>query len=241
MATRSKRTLGIDEAGRGPALGQMVLAAVLLDSAGARHLTRAGLADSKSYGSGKKAKATRLRLAKEVEKYALFVSVQVVDVAEVDRRVHLSELNLLEREVADKMISAAPLADRIVADGERLFKGLQSKYPHLEAVNNGESAHASVAAASVIAKTRRDELFALMQVRYSSDIGPFEGGGYVNATTKKFLADYAQKHATLPPEARRSWPYLYLDDILGPGFCPEAPAGAPEVPSDPPQAQLSLL
>src|SRR5687768_7936280 len=49
---RIRLTLGIDEAGRGPAIGPMVMAAVVLDTPAARRLTRAGLADSKSYGAG---------------------------------------------------------------------------------------------------------------------------------------------------------------------------------------------
>jgi ribonuclease HII len=233
-----KRTLGIDEAGRGPVLGQMVLAAVVLDSASARALSRAGLADSKSYGSGKKAKSTRAALAEAVRQKALFVSLEVVPVAEIDRRVRRSELNLLEREVADRLIQGAPPVDRIVADGERLFKPLQEKYTHLEAHNDGESKHASVAAASVIAKTRRDELFALMQSRYAPRFGKFEGGGYVNKTTKDFLRAYAREHGCLPPEARRSWPYEYLKDILGDAW--EAATEATPPPSAA-QPQLALF
>lgn len=215
MTHKSKLTLGIDEAGRGPVLGQMVLAAVVLDSASARALSLAGLADSKSYGSGKKAKTTRATLAAAVREQAIFVCLEVVSVDEIDRRVRRSELNLLEREVAERLIRAAPPVHRIVADGERLFKPLQEKYAHLEAHNDGESKHAAVAAASVIAKTRRDELFALMQARYAPRFGSFEGGGYVNNTTRTFLRAYAQEHRGLPPEARRSWPYEYLRDILG--------------------------
>jgi len=41
-----------DEAGRGPAVGPMVMAAVALDSRSAATLTRAGLCDSKTYGAG---------------------------------------------------------------------------------------------------------------------------------------------------------------------------------------------
>lgn len=246
---QSKLTLGIDEAGRGPVLGQMVLAAVVLDSKSARNLSRAGLADSKSYGSGKKAKQTRSALAAAVRQHALFVSIEVVPVHVIDRRVRLSELNLLEREVADRLIQSAPPVDRIVADGERLFKPLQSKYSHLEAHNNGESKHASVAAASVIAKTRRDELFALLQARYAPRFGSFEGGGYVNKTTQGFLREYAKAHGCLPPEARCSWPYEYLRDILGEDWQPggdladepepktRAEAKAPKEPSP----QLALF
>ena len=228
MSQRTKLTLGIDEAGRGPVLGQMVLAAVVLDSKSARSLSRRGLADSKSYGSGKKAKRTRTMLAEAVREHAQFIAIEVVSVADIDRRVRRSELNLLEREVADRLIQSAPPVDRIVADGERLFKPLQSKYTHLEAHNNGESKHAAVAAASVIAKTRRDELFALMQARYAPRFGKFEGGGYVNKTTQTFLRAYAQRHGRVPPEARRSWPFEYLRDILGDDWQGDAPPATPE-------------
>lgn len=214
----TKVTLGIDEAGRGPVLGQMVLAAVALDTKAARKLTRAGLRDSKSYGAGKKARLIRQNLADEVREHALHVRVRVVDVAEIDRRVRRSELNLLEREVADAMIASVPPVDRIVADGARLFSQLQSKHKHLEAYDNGEARHASVAAASVIAKTRRDELFARIQQRYAPQFGGFGGGGYVNNATREFLRSYAKTHNCLPPEARRSWPYVYLQDILGADF-----------------------
>jgi ribonuclease HII len=234
---RTKLTLGIDEAGRGPVLGQMVLAAVVLDSKSARCLSKAGLADSKSYGSGKKAKQTRSDLAAAVREHALFVSIEVVPAGDIDKRVRRSELNLLEREVADRLIRSAPEVDRIVADGERLFKPLQSKYAHLEAHNNGESKHAAVAAASVIAKTRRDELFALMQARYAPRFGSFEGGGYVNKTTQGFLREYAKAHGCLPPEARRSWPFAYLRDILGDSWQP----CESEAESDVPDPQLTLF
>ncbi|HEX7598918.1 MAG TPA: hypothetical protein VF518_11930, partial [Polyangia bacterium] len=43
--------LGVDEAGRGPALGPMVLAAVALDGKGATLLARHGVRDSKAFGS----------------------------------------------------------------------------------------------------------------------------------------------------------------------------------------------
>lgn len=242
---RVKTTLGIDEAGRGPVLGQMVLSAVVLDTRAAAALSRAGLADSKSYGSGKKARAMRTELAAKVHALALFVAVEVVDVHEVDRRVRVSELNLLERECAARMIDKAPVVQRIVADGERLFRPLQSTYPHLEALNNGESAHAAVAAASVVAKTRRDELFALIQNRYTPEFGRFEGGGYVNATTKNFLRAYATKHRAIPPEARLSWPFEYLRDILGDDVDRiregRRPIDAPRAAKSKPSGQLSLL
>lgn len=215
-----KRTLGIDEAGRGPAIGPMVMAAVVLDTRAARALTRAGLADSKSYGAGDKARALRRALADKVRERASAVLVAVIDVTEIDRRVSQQQLNVLEREVAEDFIRRAPRVDRIVADGKVLFGPLCARYDNFEAHNDGESRHAAVAAASVIAKTRRDQIFARIAARYAPDFGEVIGGGYVNDGTRRFLCAYAERHRGLPPEARRSWPHPYVREVLGDDWSP---------------------
>jgi len=235
MASRILTTLGVDEAGRGPAMGPMVMAGVVLDTYGARTLTRAGLRDSKIYGASPEGKRRRQELALRVRRVARFVAVRVVDVAEIDRRVSVGELNVLEREVAEDFICGAPRVDRIIADGKVLFSPLCGRYPHLAAFNKAESKHASVAAASVVAKSLRDQIFERIHNRYEPLFGAFKGGGYVNAGTRKFLRAYAQRFRRLPPEARRSWPHPYLRDILGADFDPFN-----DVPSDR-RGQLGLV
>lgn len=230
-----RMTLGIDEAGRGPVIGPMVLAAVVLDSPGARALTRAGLRDSKAYGSNAQGREQRRAMADRILDRAVFFAVHVVDVSVIDQRVQRGELNLLEREIAAELIGLAPTVDRIVTDGKVLFSPLSGLFPHLEAWNRGEERHAAVAAASVLAKVRRDELFARIATRYQPLFGPVEGGGYVNARTRAFLCDYVRRFGRLPPEARRSWPHWYLDEILGHPFDPYA-----DVPGER-EGQLALL
>ncbi len=220
---RCRITLGIDEAGRGPAIGPMVIAAVVLDTKGAAALTRAGLADSKSYGAGEDARRIRADLAELVRARALHVCAEVVDVDEIDRRVARKELNVLEREVATRLIEGAPRCHRIIADGARMFAPLKIRYAHFESFDEGESRHAAVAAASVIAKTIRDTRFDEIRARYTDAFGEITGGGYVNDGTRKFLRAYAERHNALLPEARRSWPHPYLHDLLGDRFAPEMP------------------
>src|SRR3954454_8994217 len=105
-------TLGIDEAGRGPAVGPMVIAAVALCSRGASALTRMGLCDSKTYGAGDDAHATRSGLAVEIRKRARFVALIEVEHTEIDARVARHELNVLERERATRWSDQAPSVDR---------------------------------------------------------------------------------------------------------------------------------
>jgi ribonuclease HII len=199
--------LGIDEAGRGPALGAMVLAAVALTPAASRRLSRAGVADSKSFGAGPEAHQARVALAGAIEKVATFIAIEICDVETIDAYVARGALNILERERAERMIARAPACKRIIADGRRLFSALRATFPHLEAMDRAEEHHVAVAAASICAKVRRDELFACIAARYEHEFGPVGGQGYTNAATRTFTRAYVRKHGVLPPEARFSWPW----------------------------------
>lgn len=208
-------TLGIDEAGRGPAIGPMVMAAVALDTKAAAALTRRGLRDSKSYGAGDDAHAIRTALAAEIRERAVFVATVEIEHTEIDERVARGELNVLEREVASRLIEQAPAVDRIIADGKRMFHALCMRFEKFESHDHGEDQHASVAAASVVAKAIRDDRFAQIRRRYEPELGPITGGGYANAATRKWLRAYVARYGKLPEEARRSWPYPYVADLIG--------------------------
>ena len=211
----NRLTLGIDEAGRGPAIGPMVMAAVALDSRTASALTRKGLCDSKSFGAGEDAHAIRSELAAEIRKRAVFVMSVEIEADEIDRRVMKNELNALEREVAGKLIERAPACDKIIADGQRMFQALCLRYEQFTSLDGAESVHASVAAASVVAKAIRDDRFNQIKARYEAELGPITGGGYANAATRKWLRAYVEKYGKLPEEARKSWPYPFVADLLG--------------------------
>jgi ribonuclease HII len=185
----------------------MVLAAVALAPNSSRRLSRAGVADSKTFGTGELAHARRLELAHHIREHATHIGLEVCDVATIDDYVGRGALNILERERAERLIAQAPVSRRIVADGERLFGSLRSRFPQLEARDRGESHHVAVAAASIMAKVERDRLFLEIAARYADDFGPIRGLGYVNAGTRRFGIAYHARHGRLPPEARTSWPW----------------------------------
>ncbi len=211
----NRLTLGIDEAGRGPTIGPMVMAAVALDSKHAAALTRKGLRDSKSYGAGDDAHAIRSELALEIRSRATFVMAVEIEHHEIDQRVCRGELNVLEREHATVLIENAPTCDKIIADGKRMFAALALRFEQFVSVDHAEDAHAAVAAASVIAKVIRDDRFNAIRRRYEPELGPISGGGYSNAATSRWLRAYVERHGCLPDEARKSWPYPHLADLLG--------------------------
>jgi len=222
----NRLTLGIDEAGRGPAIGPMVMAAVAIDSKTAAQLTRKGLRDSKTYGAGDEAHAIRSALAAEIRARAKFVATIEVEHTEIDERVMRNELNVLERELATKLIDRAPDCDKIIADGKRMFSALCLRYSHFISCDHAEDAHASVAAASVVAKALRDDRFNKIRARYEPELGPIAGGGYGNAATRAWVRAYVERYGRLPDEARRSWPFPYVHDLIG------------ETRPPPPQAEL---
>jgi ribonuclease HII len=219
----NRLTLGVDEAGRGPTVGPMVMAAVALDSKTAAALTRAGLTDSKSYGAGDDAHAIRCELDQLIRTRAKFVVSIEISHTEIDERVCRGELNVLERELATKLIEQAQAAlaaeslavDKIIADGKRMFSALAMRFERFESHDHAEEKHAAVAAASVVAKVIRDARFAEIKQRYEDELGPITGGGYANAHTRRWLRAYVEKYGRLPAEARLSWPHPYVIDLIG--------------------------
>lgn len=204
--------LGIDEAVRGPGIGPMVLAAVALDQAATVFLAESGVRDSKAFGSSATSQQTRTRLAALICSHAAWVSEEICEVPDVDAYVARGALNQLERERASLLILRAPPCARIIADGRTLFLPLTAEFQHFEAHDRAESIHVAVAAASICAKARRDELFAAIAGRYKDDFGALRGGGYVNPATRAFVAEYVRRHSSLPPEARKSWPWPGIPD-----------------------------
>lgn len=230
--------LGIDEAGRGPILGPMVLAAVALTDDAAATLAALGVTDSKRFGAGAKAHATRSALVEEVQKLASHIEVVEIEVAEIDARTRRHELNRLEQEVAAQLIRRAPPVVRIVADGARIFAPLRASFPHLISENKADATHVCVAAASLCAKVRRDQLWQQICDRYRDEFGEhlsgYAGGGYLNDATRRFLQAYCARYHRIPPEGRASWPWDFVAELLTPeSSSPSSPRLAP--------SQLSLL
>lgn len=197
-------------------LGPLVVAGVVLRPQRAAALTRRGVLDSKCFGAGTEAKQKRAELAGHIRRLAEDVLLEVSDHLEVDRYTTAGRLNELERRGARRIIESTHKVRRIVADGHRVFAGLGSEYPHLEAYDFGETVHVAVAAASIVAKDCRDRLFDEIAARYLQEFGEIRGGGYVNAATADFLRRYHERYGKLPPETRRSWGWKLLTELEPP-------------------------
>lgn len=224
--------VGIDEAGRGPILGPMVLACVALEPDAAASLTERGVTDSKRFGAGDKAHAARQALGEHIRACARHAAVVVIEVAEIDARTRLHELNRLEQEQALALLLGVPAirdpGTHVAADGARIFAPLREHLPHLVAEDQADANHVAVAAASILAKVARDEAWGAICARYRDEFGDhlqgYAGGGYLNDATRRFLRAYCERYRCVPPEGRQSWPWDFVVDILGEAGLPPRPA-----------------
>lgn len=139
--SREGLVCGIDEAGRGPLAGPVVAAAVILDP---DHRID-GLNDSKKLTARR-----REQLALEIRASAVAFCVAEASPEEIDRINILQATFLAMRRAVDGLV---PQAGRAVVDGNRCPK---LDIP-VEAVVKGDGKIAAIAAASILAKTVRDE------------------------------------------------------------------------------------
>ncbi len=198
--------LGIDEAGRGSILGPLVLAGVLVAEDRKRQLMEWGITDSKHFGSQKKGKLKRKKLAEKISS-SFQCDIIVLSSEVVDHYVEHLSLNRLEQDAALEIIRRIP-ADKVVLDGENLFKPIVSE--KISAINKADSSHISVAAASILAKAQRDRLFDLVCRDFLEDFGEIRGGGYANQQTLKFVKWYLKTKGDLPPFFRKSYRWKNL-------------------------------
>ncbi len=210
MSAPSKLTLGIDEAGRGAVIGPLVLAGCALTQAQEASLREAGVADSKAFGPPAKAQAIRANLSVLIRRRATWCAVVVASPGRVDAAVRRNRLNALERTLAQEILAEAPPRCRIVLDGHRVFDLLCRRVAQASAMDKADQHELSVAAASILAKNTRDELFGQIRAQYEAGFGPIRGEGYPNPATARFLQAYVEVHGDLPPETRRSWHWAPL-------------------------------
>ncbi|MGY4516574.1 ribonuclease HII [Lysobacter sp. HA18] len=181
----AQRIAGVDEAGRGPLAGPVVVAAVVF-SPGRTPIN--GLNDSKQLIAER-----RDVLAVRIRERAIAFHIAVIDVGTIDRINIFHATMLGMRECVEAVRHATDIA-RI--DGNVVPKGLPCAG---EAWIGGDARCRSIMAASILAKTHRDALMVEMHARWPQ-YGFDQHKGY---STPQHLAALA-KHGPCP-EHRRSF------------------------------------
>ncbi|MGL5037509.1 MAG: ribonuclease HII [Aeromonas sp.] len=168
-----KRVAGVDEVGRGPLVGDVVTAAVILDPANPID----GLADSKKLSEKK-----RLALFSEIKEKALAFAIGRASPEEID------ELNILQATMLAMQRAVAGLKltpELVFIDGNRCpVLPMEAR-----AIVKGDSLVAAISAASILAKVTRDaEMIALD--RRHPEYGFARHKGYPTAEHLAMLAEH---------------------------------------------------
>ena len=185
---------GVDEAGRGPLAGPVMAAAVMLDP----EQPIKGLRDSKKLSA-----AARERLADEIRLRAVAWCVAEASVAEIDQ-LNILQATLLAMQRAVAGLSRAP--DDVWVDGNRCPNWAWRS----QAVVKGDDKVAAIAAASILAKTVRDQFMCRLHDDYPA-YGFARHMGYGTAVHLAAL----QAHGACPQHRRSFAPVkLVLDQAV---------------------------
>jgi ribonuclease HII len=153
---------GCDEAGRGCLAGPVFAAAVILPAEFSHPL----LNDSKQM-----TEANRCKLREIIEREAVAWAVEAVSAERID------QVNILNASIEGMSLAAARLAVRpelLLIDGNRFHTWLDIPYI---CIVGGDGKYASIAAASVLAKTHRDEYMERLAAEFP-EYGWAENKGY---------------------------------------------------------------
>ena len=194
---------GIDEAGRGPVIGPLVTAGVVIDSADEAKLKKLGVKDSKLI-LPKKREELYGKIVEIVKRHEIItLSPQDIDSALIDPDTNLNWLEAdTTAEVVNKLKPEKVIVDCPSNNIEEYSDYIRKKLNvdcELVAEHKADLNHVVVAAASILAKVTRDKMIEEIKKEVGQDIG----SGYpADPVTKAFISENYDKH---PNIFRKTW------------------------------------
>jgi ribonuclease HII len=222
-----RRIAGTDDAGRGPIIGPLVIAGVLVTEDRIADLHEMGVRDSKLLSP-----QARTTLAKKIREIAVKVSIVEAQPKEIDDFVlhgqRLRKLNFLEAKMMGQVTSEL-MPEELYVDasdvneeryGQTIIEFLPPELKKIKIVSkhHADRTYPVVSAASIIAKVRRDEAVEALGREY----GDFGSGYMTDPKTMGFLRNWRRSHEEYPPIVRLSWKTIkqiedeYNQSRLGP-------------------------
>jgi ribonuclease HII len=190
--------IGVDEVGRGCLAGSVVAAAVVLPA----HFDALHINDSKTLSAQE-----RVRLSHHIKTHALAYAIAEASVAEIEQINILQATFLAMHRAIAKLIETSPISPhRLLIDGNR-FK----PYPNIEHLCfvKGDTRYLPIAAASIIAKTYRDQLMTDLAQEFPQ-YGWQNNAGYPTAQHRKAIAQFG-----ITPHHRKTFKLLPNEGLFG--------------------------
>lgn len=204
---------GIDEAGRGCVIGHMVMASVALPQKREGELETLGVGDSKRFSPAKRKRIYQTLLdLPGVEIYSLGFSPAEIDQTSLTDLTKRGIIELVGRSGPGKVFLDVPAPPSGVENYLNSLREALGTTLQVEGSNKGEDRYLVVAAASIIAKVRRDERLEELK----KEAGDFGSGYPSDPKTRKFLQKILDSQEPLPPFVRTKWKTLHNLRQIGP-------------------------
>jgi ribonuclease HII len=197
---------GIDESGRGPCFGPLVVAGILINDDA--ELVRIGVADSKQL-TPKKREQLAPMIQKIASKYELIV-MPASDIDDLRRTMTLNELEVfMYSKIIEKLRPDICYVDAVDVKEERFGRDILthlSYTPRIISEHKADAKYPIVGAASILAKVTRDKFVKKIADELEPQLNIPLGSGYPSdPITKKFLKTWVANFGSLPPHVRASW------------------------------------
>jgi ribonuclease HII len=195
---------GIDEAGKGPVLGPMCVAGLLIDEKKLDTLVKVGVKDSKRL-TYKKREALAVEIKKLSNRYFI-LEVSPMQIDELRKVMTLNEIMVVcYVRVLEQLKPDHAFVDAADVKAKRFGENIKKKYSgRIEIISehNADEKYPVVSAASILAKVQRDALIRKIERSINDEIG----SGYpADPKTLRFLEKWIREHGKLPEFARSSW------------------------------------
>ena len=191
-----KTILGIDEAGRGPVLGPLVMAGALVEQDVQQQLAALGVKDSKLLSAAQREDLYPRILALVKDYKIIILQPDVIDAALKDTRLNLNWLeantsaDIINELAPDEAIVDCP-SPNIAAYQRYVEKRVGKRSLRFE---HHAERHIPVAAASILAKVTRDRIIEGIKKEIGIDVG----SGYLHdEKTQAFLEKHYETHRAL--------------------------------------------
>ncbi len=196
---------GIDEAGRGPVIGPLILCGVCFEESQLTFLKKIGVRDSKKLSPKR-----RKELAKTIKDKCFSFEIIKVSAKEIDKREtdritlnRLEELKMVD--IINKLKPDVIYIDAVDVNEERFGKSIERSLDYspnkIVSKHRADDIFPIVSAASIIAKDTRDDVIDKFKQKYGEI-----GSGYPSdKRTTDFLRNWIKKNKNFPPFVRISW------------------------------------
>lgn len=213
---RANVLAGIDEAGRGPVIGPLVIAGVACPDP--QVLVDMGCTDSKALSPGKRDMMDRLiRGVPGVRVEVRSIPAEVLDEERKQRTLNAIEIARFQ-DIARALQAPRVIVDAADVDAARFGRQVASELPPGMVVvseHKADANHVVVGAASIVAKVARDNAIAELARRLERRLAMPLGSGYASdPLTQAFLQEWHRRFKEFPEGTRKSW--ATIKDLLAP-------------------------